>query len=385
MKTSPHARPFPWAFLDSTTHGEIETLRGLRSWLAGRVDASSMVEALTSVIAVPVEVVVRRARAAADPRVVDDAVGVVFAPGDQPDMGHGFLVAFELALATNVVARCLKRTAPAVQAPGAVVTPAVAGALGAILGAAARRANGGVPLRVLAAGPAHPLEGDLARANGGLVVATATVLLGRDAFLARLVVPTRLVASAPPAECSGAALAASLGPVALDLPIVACATTATVTDVASLRVGDVWLPGAWPMRLGPRGEPVGPVFLAAPGSPVGVRAELGEDGRLVLRGNLEALCTPGTEMSESTEENELIRAVGQVPVVVRVEVGEARMQAREWASLRPGDVVALGKRIGESVTLRVGGVPVARGDLVDVDGEVGVRIVERISEGQWEP
>jgi flagellar motor switch/type III secretory pathway protein FliN len=71
--------------------------------------------------------------------------------------------------------------------------------------------------------------------------------------------------------------------------------------------------------------------------------------------------------------------VGDVPVVVRVEVGEARMIAREWAALARGDVVTLGRRVGERVLLRVGGVPVARGELVSVDGEVGVRIVERIA------
>jgi flagellar motor switch/type III secretory pathway protein FliN len=36
--------------------------------------------------------------------------------------------------------------------------------------------------------------------------------------------------------------------------------------------------------------------------------------------------------------------------------------------------------VGEAVVLRVGGVPVARGDLVEIDGEVGVRIVERLAE-----
>jgi flagellar motor switch/type III secretory pathway protein FliN len=385
MTTPAHIRPFPWAFLDPTTRGEIATLRALRGWLAQAVDTSSLLDALASVIGVPVEIMVRRARTTADQRPLDDAVGVVFAPGERPDMGHGFLVAFELALATNVVARCLRRTAPLVLAPGAVVTPAVAGALGAILGAAARRAHGGAPLRVLATGPAHPLESDLARANGDLVVATATVLLERDAFLARLVVPTRLVATAPQAGCSGVELASALGPVALGLPIVACATTATVTDVASLQVGDVWLPGTWPMRVGSRRELVGPVFLADPASSIGVRADLGEDGRLVLGARFEALCAPGTEMADSTEDNQLVHAVGQVPVVVRVEIGEARMAAREWAALRPGDVVALGRRVGESVVLRVSGVPVARGDLVDVEGEVGVRIVERIAEAEWEP
>jgi flagellar motor switch/type III secretory pathway protein FliN len=53
------------------------------------------------------------------------------------------------------------------------------------------------------------------------------------------------------------------------------------------------------------------------------------------------------------------------------------MRAREWASLSPGDVVALGRRIGEAVTLRVGGVTVARGELVDLDGEIAVRILGR--------
>jgi len=43
-------------------------------------------------------------------------------------------------------------------------------------------------------------------------------------------------------------------------------------------------------------------------------------------------------------------------------------------------VVSLGKRIGEHVVLRVAGVEVARGELVDLDGEVGVRIVARSGE-----
>jgi flagellar motor switch/type III secretory pathway protein FliN len=68
-----------------------------------------------------------------------------------------------------------------------------------------------------------------------------------------------------------------------------------------------------------------------------------------------------------------------VPVLVRVEIGEARMTAREWASIGRGDVVTLGRRVGAQVLLRVGGVPVALGELVSVDGEVGVRIAERVA------
>jgi flagellar motor switch/type III secretory pathway protein FliN len=91
------------------------------------------------------------------------------------------------------------------------------------------------------------------------------------------------------------------------------------------------------------------------------------------------------EVSESDESDELLQAIGEVPVVVRVEVGEARMPAREWATLQRGDVIALGRRVGERVVLRVGGVPVARGDLVEIDGEVGVRIVERTTAAEAAP
>jgi flagellar motor switch/type III secretory pathway protein FliN len=88
------------------------------------------------------------------------------------------------------------------------------------------------------------------------------------------------------------------------------------------------------------------------------------------------------DMVESDDRGELLNAIGEIPVVVRVEIGEARMAARDWAALGRGDVIALGRRVGENVVLRAGGVPVARGELVDIDGEVGVRIVERLAADQ---
>ena len=65
------------------------------------------------------------------------------------------------------------------------------------------------------------------------------------------------------------------------------------------------------------------------------------------------------------------------PVVVRVEIGAVEMKAREWAELGAGDVVTLGRKLGDPAVLRVAGVEVARGELVQVDGEYAVRILER--------
>ena len=73
----------------------------------------------------------------------------------------------------------------------------------------------------------------------------------------------------------------------------------------------------------------------------------------------------------------LSESMGDVPVVVRVEIGMVQLPAREWAKLSTGDVLTLGKRIGEHVVLRVAGEEVARGELVEVEGEIGVRIVSR--------
>jgi flagellar motor switch/type III secretory pathway protein FliN len=79
-----------------------------------------------------------------------------------------------------------------------------------------------------------------------------------------------------------------------------------------------------------------------------------------------------TSMSE--EESELAQIVGATPIVVRLELGFLEMSAAEWAGLRPGDVVQCGRRIEEPVVLRAGGREIARGELVDIEGEIGVRI-----------
>jgi flagellar motor switch/type III secretory pathway protein FliN len=249
--------------------------------------------------------------------------------------------------------------------------------------AAARRAQAAVAPRVVAAGPAEELEARFARDGREGVCLALTVLVGDDAYVARFVVAREEAMVLPPAEWTARDLAA-LGPTPLSIPIVACASTATLSEVASLREGDAWIPGTWKLERAD-GALRGAVLLAAPSAVTGVRARLVEDGRVVLSGEVDAGVADGGagegdtgQMTEADGKDALLSAIGDVPVVVRVEIGEAHMPAREWAALGRGDVVTLGRRVGELVVLRVGGVPVARGELVNVDGEVGVRIAERL-------
>jgi flagellar motor switch protein FliN/FliY len=89
-----------------------------------------------------------------------------------------------------------------------------------------------------------------------------------------------------------------------------------------------------------------------------------------------------SSMSQSTNPNPTLEVLDEAAVVVRVELGAVEMSAREWAELGNGDVVTLGRKLGTPAVLRVGGVEVARGELVQVDGEYAVRILSRTGDGR---
>ena len=99
----------------------------------------------------------------------------------------------------------------------------------------------------------------------------------------------------------------------------------------------------------------------------------------MLRGDTVALGADAI-MAEPEDSNALGEAALDAPVVVRVELGNVTLSARKWAELAPGDVIETGRRIGEPVVLRVAGREVARGELVNVEGELGVRIRELVGE-----
>jgi flagellar motor switch protein FliN/FliY len=68
--------------------------------------------------------------------------------------------------------------------------------------------------------------------------------------------------------------------------------------------------------------------------------------------------------------------IANAPVVVRVEVGSVVLRVGELMELRQGDVLGCGVPPNGPIVLRAAGREIARGELVIVDGEVGVRIVQ---------
>ena len=74
--------------------------------------------------------------------------------------------------------------------------------------------------------------------------------------------------------------------------------------------------------------------------------------------------------------------VHDVPVDLAVEIGRTRMTIGETLTLGPGAIVALNRLAGEPVDLLVNGKPIARGEVVVIDEEFGLRITEVVSQAQ---
>ena len=395
--TAAAVRRYPWHALAATTGVEVAALGSVRRVARDLVRLDAIADALGALVDARVTVRVRRVvhATAASAEVMADGVCVLLARADDADPVRGILVEAEPALAAALVARVLKRAPPAVVDPARVGSAALAGAWGAVLVAAARSAHAGAPLKILYAGQARAQAYAL---GAELLVATLTVVVGDDAFAARAFFLASRAMLAHPSSHDGwseNALAA-LGDLPLSLAIVACSSSASASDIAALAVGDAWMPGGW--RLGRPGALSGPVSIASPLSEHGLMADLGEGARVVVGGGRVALRwddggsaeparsppAEGTTMNDhdkTTERGALADAMGDVPVVVRVEIGTVQMRAREWAALGHGDVVTTGQKIANPVVLRVGGVEVARGELVEIDGEVGVRILSRSEAG----
>jgi flagellar motor switch protein FliN/FliY len=73
---------------------------------------------------------------------------------------------------------------------------------------------------------------------------------------------------------------------------------------------------------------------------------------------------------------EELERLHDVPVELAVEIGRTHMTIREALALGPGSIVTLNKLAGEPVDLLVNGKPIARGEVVVIDEEFGLRVTE---------
>src|SRR5262249_6593618 len=98
-------------------------------------------------------------------------------------------------------------------------------------------------------------------------------------------------------------------------------------------------------------------------------------GRLKVIGSLSHSPRPREPIAvNATTPQESSAQGGDVPGTLVGELGRADLTLRRAADLKAGDVVELGRHAREPVELTSGGRLVARGELVQIDTELGVRL-----------
>jgi flagellar motor switch protein FliN len=87
--------------------------------------------------------------------------------------------------------------------------------------------------------------------------------------------------------------------------------------------------------------------------------------------------SPVADEAEAREPtNDAPQILADVHMGVTAELGTAHMKMRDLLSLAPGGVIDLDRSVGAPVDLLVNGTAVARGEVVVIDEEFGVRITE---------
>lgn len=85
------------------------------------------------------------------------------------------------------------------------------------------------------------------------------------------------------------------------------------------------------------------------------------------------------DMNEFVQQKENITIIRDVPLEVTVELGRTRKPIKEILEFNPGTVIELDKLAGEPIDILVNGKFIARGEVVVIDENFGVRVTDIIS------
>lgn len=339
---------YPWGALEPLPRAVLRVSAGARQSLRGSAERAAA--ALSELLELRSDLVVQRAR-----------IGRVPALTQALWLSHGSVALGALcepALSAFVASRVLRRSEP-LSDPSEPLSPALAGLLAALGVETARRL--GLATTLLGAPPI----GEEA------LVADLTLLVEGRPFSLTLYVVGSSAKPLPEPRLE------QLGALTLRVPLVIGSVALDRRELLALEVGGALVLGDG-ASIDVRGAGRG--LLVAPPSERGISAIFQPDGRLVLGEAAEARLSVERDKPSPIEGETLTDVLLDTPVVVRVELGAVSMSAREWARLGPGDVIETAQRIAEPVVLRIAGREVGRGELVNVEGQVGVRI-QKLYEG----
>ncbi|MEB3298256.1 MAG: flagellar motor switch phosphatase FliY [Candidatus Sericytochromatia bacterium] len=132
------------------------------------------------------------------------------------------------------------------------------------------------------------------------------------------------------------------------------------------------------------GVPLGPSAPASQGFPQGSPQGYPQQGAPMREPPAvhPAQFAPLTAGMGSPQAPSSLDLILDVPLKVTVELGRTRMQIREVLDLANGSVVELDKLAGEPVDLLVNGKLIARGEVVVIDENFGIRVTDIVSQAE---
>jgi flagellar motor switch protein FliM len=157
-------------------------------------------------------------------------------------------------------------------------------------------------------------------------------------------------------------------------------------DIADLETGDIVILENHQLTLSPQGVKGMAFVKLGLGRNGGLKAQIETDGdrlRLVVASIVVQEEPAEAQMADSGEnpvaEDNLPETEGllrDVPAPVVVELGRIRMNTAQVIRLRQGQILRLPRGPSDPVDLVVNGKVFARGELIEVDGELGVRLLQ---------
>ncbi len=88
--------------------------------------------------------------------------------------------------------------------------------------------------------------------------------------------------------------------------------------------------------------------------------------------------SPPENVPTSATEVTATQILAAAPIIIVAELARLELSGADVLGLRPGIVLPLGRPLSSPVELRAGGLPWARGELVNAEGDLGVRITELV-------
>jgi flagellar motor switch/type III secretory pathway protein FliN len=299
--------------------------------------------------------------------MLPNAIAVRLCAADVLGSSPGAIVEIDAACAVAVVSRVLGHD-PIALVRERFVPDALAGAWAAVLMRVLRASSRQTAVVAFEAGPAERVSS--AWVTHGVA---HTALVGSLTYEEQTY-PYRVLIGPHPLKAASTFLRGDLmamGGLPIRLPVVGAEGSLDREEFESLRIGDIWLPDIWHVTCAGSGLEGNPLVATGDFS-YAWRSTITRHDQLSIGPAIEHIMTHVQDSSDA-----LIAGLASAPISLRLELGSVELTAREWATLAPGAVLATGLPLGTRVILRAGGMAVASGELVNVEGELGVRILER--------